>query len=98
MSTLSAARADNFYYPPGWDPSKESLNQHTGHTKGRNQYEQKGLNRFEYLLTAGARSAGDMWRRASDLMPVRKLMASTTQQQYGSSGWAAPVYVAGRSS
>ena len=47
MSTLSAARADNFYYPPGWDPSKESLNQHTGHTKGRNQYEQKGLIRFE---------------------------------------------------
>ena len=33
--------------PPGWDPSKESLNQHTGHTKGRNQYEQKGLIRFE---------------------------------------------------
>ena len=26
MSTLAAARADNFYYPPGWDPSKGSLN------------------------------------------------------------------------
>jgi len=47
MSTLSAARADNFYYPPNWDPSKESLSQHTGDTKGRNQYEQKGLIRFE---------------------------------------------------
>lgn len=26
MSTLAAARADNFYYPPGWDPSKGNLN------------------------------------------------------------------------
>ena len=26
MSTLAAARADNFYYPPEWDPSKGSLN------------------------------------------------------------------------
>lgn len=25
MSTLAAARADNFYYPKDWDPSKESL-------------------------------------------------------------------------
>ncbi|KAH8062045.1 hypothetical protein JL721_8764 [Aureococcus anophagefferens] len=47
MSTLSAARADNFYYPPNWDPSKESLSQHTGDTRGRNQYEQEGLIRFE---------------------------------------------------
>ena len=47
MSTLSAARADNFYFPPNWDPSKTSLSEHTGHTKGRNQYEQKGLIRFE---------------------------------------------------
>lgn len=22
MSSLAAARADNFYYPKGWDPSK----------------------------------------------------------------------------
>ena len=26
MSTLAAARADNFYYPPEWDPSKGGLN------------------------------------------------------------------------
>ena len=26
MSSLAAARADNFYYPPGWDPSKGSIN------------------------------------------------------------------------
>ena len=28
MSTLAAARADNFYYPKGWDPSKGSLNKY----------------------------------------------------------------------
>jgi len=26
MSTIAAARADNFYYPPEWDPSKGGLN------------------------------------------------------------------------
>lgn len=26
MSSLAAARADNFYYPPQYDPSKGSLN------------------------------------------------------------------------
>lgn len=25
MSTLAAARADNFYYPKNWDPSKVFL-------------------------------------------------------------------------
>ncbi|CAM6094962.1 unnamed protein product [Calypogeia fissa] len=30
MSTLAAARADNFYYPPEWDPSKGSLNKFNG--------------------------------------------------------------------
>ena len=37
MSSLNAACADNFYYPPEWDPNKESLSVFTGHTKGRNQ-------------------------------------------------------------
>lgn len=26
MSSLDAAKADNYYYPPGWDPSSGSLN------------------------------------------------------------------------
>ena len=26
MSTLAAARADNFYYPPNFDPKKGGLN------------------------------------------------------------------------
>eukprot|EP00887_Chlorella_sp_A99_P002693 scaffold6.g2693.t1 len=30
MSTLAAARADGFYYPPGWDPKKGSLNKFHG--------------------------------------------------------------------
>lgn len=46
MSTLSAARADNFYYPPNWDPSSSSLSAYTNQ-KGRNQYEQRGIIRLE---------------------------------------------------
>ena len=30
MSTLAAARADNFYYPPGWTPDKGGLNKFQG--------------------------------------------------------------------
>ncbi|XP_048440644.1 probable splicing factor YJU2B [Pyrus x bretschneideri] len=30
MSTLAAARADNFYYPPEWSPKKGSLNKFNG--------------------------------------------------------------------
>ena len=30
MSTLAAARADNFYFPPEWDPKKGGLNQQQG--------------------------------------------------------------------
>lgn len=30
MSTLAAARADNFYFPPEWDPSKGGLNKFHG--------------------------------------------------------------------
>ncbi|XP_019457840.1 PREDICTED: coiled-coil domain-containing protein 130-like [Lupinus angustifolius] len=30
MSSLAAARADNFYYPPEWDPSQGSLNKFHG--------------------------------------------------------------------
>ena len=30
MSSLAAARADNFYHPPDWDPSKEGRNKYHG--------------------------------------------------------------------
>ncbi|PKU62417.1 coiled-coil domain-containing protein 130 homolog [Dendrobium catenatum] len=30
MSSLAAARADNFYYPPEWSPKKGSLNKFHG--------------------------------------------------------------------
>ncbi|KAM0008508.1 putative saf4/Yju2 protein [Helianthus debilis subsp. tardiflorus] len=30
MSSLAAARADNFYYPPEWDPKKGGLNKFHG--------------------------------------------------------------------
>ena len=45
MSSLAAARADNFYHPPDWDPQKESRRkfQNAG---GINQFEQKGLIRY----------------------------------------------------
>ncbi|ETO03714.1 hypothetical protein RFI_33688 [Reticulomyxa filosa] len=46
MSSLAAARADNFYNPPDWDPNQISRDKFQG-SKGHNQYEQKGLIRFE---------------------------------------------------
>lgn len=46
MSSLAAARADGFYHPPGWDPSKVSRDKFQK-SKGSNQYEQHGIIRFE---------------------------------------------------
>jgi len=46
MSTLAAARADNFYYPPEWTPDKGGISKFAG-SKGKNQYEQFGIIRFE---------------------------------------------------
>lgn len=46
MSSLAASRADNFYYPPEWEPSMGSISKFQG-SKGKNQYEQHGIIRFE---------------------------------------------------
>jgi coiled-coil domain-containing protein 130 len=47
MSSLSAARADNFYHPPEWDPRTDGSRKKFQKSKGSNQWEQKGLVRFE---------------------------------------------------
>ena len=62
MSSLAAARADNFYHPPEWDPQKISRDKYQG-SKGANQYEQKGVirrpqplaRRLHSLLVADSR-------------------------------------------
>jgi len=41
MSSLAAAQADGYYFPPEWSPDKGSLKKFTG-SKGANQYEQRG--------------------------------------------------------
>ena len=46
MSSLAAARADNFYFPPEWTPQMGGISKFQG-SKGANQYEQKGIIRFE---------------------------------------------------
>lgn len=46
MSSLAAARADNFYHPPDWNPQKVSRDKFQG-SRGSNQYEQRGVIRFE---------------------------------------------------
>jgi len=46
MSSLAAARADNFYFPPDWRPEYGSISKYQG-SKGANQYEQSGIIRFE---------------------------------------------------
>lgn len=47
MSSLAAVQADSFYFPPGYDPrSHGSLSKFNGST-GSNQFEQRGIIRFE---------------------------------------------------
>ena len=42
MSSLAATQADGYYYPPNVDPQKHSRNKH-----GSNQWEKRGVIRFE---------------------------------------------------
>ena len=46
MSSLAASRADNFYFPPEWTPEMGGISKFQG-SKGKNQYEQHGIIRFE---------------------------------------------------
>lgn len=46
MSSLAAARADNFYFPPEWRPEYGGISKYQG-SKGANQYQQYGIIRFE---------------------------------------------------
>ena len=46
MSSLAAARADNFYFPPEWRPEMGGISKFQG-SKGANQYEKYGIIRFE---------------------------------------------------
>eukprot|EP01031_Cornospumella_fuschlensis_P032279 gene32279-39038_t len=51
MSSLAASRADNFYYPPEWRPEMGGISKFQG-SKGKNQYEQYGIIRFELPFDA----------------------------------------------
>jgi len=48
MSALQAVQADGFYNPPDWDPTKIGRDQYQ-RSKGKNQYETKGVIRFELM-------------------------------------------------
>ena len=51
MSSLAAARADNFYFPPEWRPEMGGISKFQG-SKGANQYEQYGIIRYELPFDA----------------------------------------------
>ena len=57
MSSLAAARADNFYYPPEWEPQMGGISKFQG-SKGKNQYEQHGIIRFELPFDAWCLGCG----------------------------------------
>eukprot|EP00937_MAST-01D_sp_MAST-1D-sp2_P004621 g4621.t1 len=46
MSSLAASQADGYYHPPSWDPRRQSRRA-MSNSKGSNQWEQRGLVRFE---------------------------------------------------
>lgn len=57
MSSLAASRADNFYHPPDWDPSKTSRKKFQN-SSGHNQYEKYGIIRFELMYDAWCKGCG----------------------------------------
>jgi coiled-coil domain-containing protein 130 len=57
MSSLAAARADNFYFPPEWTPQMGGISKFQG-SKGANQWEQFGIMRFELPFDAWCLGCG----------------------------------------
>ena len=49
MSALQATQADGYYNPPDWNPRKDGSREKFHRSKGKNQYEQKGVIRFEMM-------------------------------------------------
>eukprot|EP01024_Parvocaulis_polyphysoides_P046025 TRINITY_DN4319_c0_g2_i1.p1 TRINITY_DN4319_c0_g2~~TRINITY_DN4319_c0_g2_i1.p1 ORF type:complete len:281 (+),score=40.98 TRINITY_DN4319_c0_g2_i1:89-931(+) len=64
MSSLAAARADNFYYPPDWDPKKGSINKQQGQHPLRERAKRldEGILvvRFEMPFHVWCQKCGDM--------------------------------------
>jgi len=68
MSSLAATQADGYYNPPDWDPTKQSRRALTK-SKGANQFEQKGLVRFEMPF--------DVWCTGCALATAEEVAAGT---------------------
>eukprot|EP00939_MAST-03C_sp_MAST-3C-sp1_P001810 g1810.t1 len=49
MSSLSATQADGYYNPPDWDPQVHGSRDRFQGSKGKNQFETKGIIRFELM-------------------------------------------------
>ena len=49
MSALQATQADGYYNPPDWNPQNHGSREKYHRSKGKNQYEQKGVIRFEMM-------------------------------------------------
>ena len=49
MSALQATQADGYYNPPDWNPRDHGSREKYHRSKGKNQYEQKGVIRFEMM-------------------------------------------------
>jgi hypothetical protein len=74
MSSLAASRADNFYFPPEWEPSMGSISKFQG-SKGKNQYEQYGIIRFELPF--------DAWCLKCNLHMSKGLRFNATKERAG---------------
>ena len=75
MSSLAASRADNFYFPPEYDGRKHGgLSKFAG-SKGANQWEQKGIIRFEMPM--------DSWCLACERHMSRGLRFNAKKDKIG---------------
>jgi coiled-coil domain-containing protein 130 len=80
MSALQAVQADGFYNPPDWDPTKIGRDQFQ-RSKGKNQYEQKGLIRFELMYNCWCLGCNRAIGRGTRYN-ARKLRPTSGPQKY----------------
>ena len=82
MSSLAAARADNFYFPPEWTPEAGSLNKFAGVPPGHLGKRAKKMDQG-ILVIRCVHARGLRWRRRHVLRARRRRERARTRAANG---------------
>eukprot|EP01025_Chloroclados_australasicus_P052353 TRINITY_DN6100_c1_g1_i2.p2 TRINITY_DN6100_c1_g1~~TRINITY_DN6100_c1_g1_i2.p2 ORF type:complete len:281 (-),score=18.16 TRINITY_DN6100_c1_g1_i2:982-1824(-) len=80
MSSLAAAKADNFYYPPEWDPKKGSINKF----QGQHPLRERAKRIDEGILIVRFEMPFNIWCQKCEEMIAKGVRFNAEKKQIGS--------------